>query len=213
MPTLPQAYWLHSRVLYWTKLEERQRTVFPDEGIALQASRLPALPCNGFTGSQTQCLTLRSSRLATTGHSRPPFHSGPFVPSRRSRLNFDVRPQGTTLLRTRRSSSMSVCPACGSDSISRIEPVVVSLHLPTHKCTSCGARLTTRLGVGAIAYVVVGFGLMLTVMLLHEASKSVPELSAGIRAIAAVSLLAGVFGFAANRVLRNIEFRLWRPRS
>lgn len=108
---------------------------------------------------------------------------------------------------------MSVCPACGSDSISRIEPVVVSLHLPTHKCTSCDARLTTRLGVGAIAYVVVGFGLMLTVMLLHEASKSVPELSSGIRAIAAVSLLGGVFGFAANRVLRNIEFRLWRPRS
>jgi len=35
-------------------------------------------------------LTGRSIRLATAGHFRPPFHSGPCVPSRRSRLSFNV---------------------------------------------------------------------------------------------------------------------------
>ena len=47
------------------------------------------------------CLTRRSSRLATAGHSRPPFHSGPSAPSRRSRLNFDVVQQARPSMKIR----------------------------------------------------------------------------------------------------------------
>lgn len=50
---------------------------------------------------------------------------------------------------------------------------------------------------------------MLVVFALYKVSESIQGLSQNVRAIAALALLGGAYGFAASRVLRAIELKAW----
>jgi hypothetical protein len=65
------------------------------------------------------------------------------------------------------------------------------------------------------AWTSVAFGVLLTlaVYALYEFAASVDVLSSNARVLVAVVALGAVFGFAANRVLRAIEFQVWSQTS
>ena len=102
-----------------------------------------------------------------------------------------------------------VCPSCGSTAVIRIEPIKLTWRGPTHRCSACGSRLVAQLQRVAAAYVALGILLMLAVFGLFEATKSLATVSPLVPAGVALLLLYVVHGFAASRVLRSIQFKVW----
>lgn len=92
-------------------------------------------------------------------------------------------------------------------------PGTIPIPKPSHRCKACGAELVTQLSRKAWVSVVAGVLLTLATFALYELSASIEWLSPGVRQGIALALLGGAYVFAANRVLRAIEFKLWeKPR-
>ena len=103
----------------------------------------------------------------------------------------------------------SSCPVCAASSVVLLTPVTIPPRKPSHRCSQCGAALVTRLNPKAWTSVATGVLLTLAVYALYEFAASVEVLSSNARALVAVIALGAAYGFAANRVLRAMEFVVW----
>jgi hypothetical protein len=106
----------------------------------------------------------------------------------------------------------SPCPVCAEASVVQITPATIPVRKPSHQCSACGTGLVAHLNRKAWVPLLIGLLLMVMIFATYELSKTFHAISPGARGVTALVLLAGVWGFAASRVLGAIEFKVW-PKS
>ena len=95
----------------------------------------------------------------------------------------------------------------------RADPITMSFAQASHRCETCGAKLSSHLrwSKGA-SEVAIGILLLLVGFAAYEASEHLPAVSPSVRLIAFFAFMGGVFGFTGQRVIKAIEFRPWVPK-